>query len=203
MTTVKSGSRGADVVKLQKKLHLYPDGVFGPITLEAVKDFQRQNGLAADGVVGPRTWAALGETANPHRITEIIVHCTATPEGRDFTVEQIRQCHLARNFSDIGYHYVVYRDGTVHKGRDESVAGAHCTGHNSVSIGICYVGGVADDGRQTPKDTRTPEQRRALELLLKSLLKKYPGARIYSHRDFANKACPSFDATSEYRSLTK
>lgn len=133
-------------------------------------------------------------------IREIIVHCSATPEGRDYTVEQIRQCHLARQFNDIGYHYVVYRDGSIHKGRDESLIGAHCLGHNASSIGVCYVGGCGPDGK-TPKDTRTPEQKASLIILLKELKGKYPDAKIYGHRDFANKACPSFDATSEYKDL--
>ena len=73
--------------------------------------------------------------SNPRNIKEIIVHCSATPEGEDFTVEQIRKMHLARGFSDIGYHYVIYRDGSIHKGRDEAKSGAHCTGHNTISIG--------------------------------------------------------------------
>lgn len=82
------------------------------------------------------------------RITEIIIHCSATPEGKDFTVEDIRRWHLARHFADIGYHYVVYRNGSVHKGRAENIAGAHCLGHNANSIGICYIGGVAKDGKR-------------------------------------------------------
>ncbi len=89
------------------------------------------------------------------RITEIIIHCSATPEGKDFTVDDIRRWHLARHFADIGYHYVIYRDGSVHKGRAENIAGAHCLGHNAHCIGFCYIGGVAKDGK-TPKDTRTP-----------------------------------------------
>ena len=69
------------------------------------------------------------------KITEIIIHCSATPEGKVFTVDDIRKWHLARKFSDIGYHYVVYRDGSVHKGRAENLVGAHCQGHNAHSIG--------------------------------------------------------------------
>ena len=135
---------------------------------------------------------------NRRNIKEIIVHCTATPEGRDYTVQQIRDVHVKQNgWSDIGYHYLIYRDGTIHKGREESVIGAHCSGHNANSIGVCYVGG----GTTIPKDTRTPAQKAALVTILKELKRKYPQARIYGHRDFANKACPSFDATNEYRSL--
>lgn len=134
------------------------------------------------------------------RIDKIIVHCSATPEGKDYSVDTIRKWHLQRGFSDIGYHYIIYRDGSIHTGRDESVIGAHCKGHNSNSIGVCYIGGVAADGK-TPKDTRTNEQRQSLLKLLKELKVKYPKASIHGHRDFANKACPSFDATKEYSSI--
>jgi N-acetylmuramoyl-L-alanine amidase len=134
-------------------------------------------------------------------IKELIVHCAATPEGKDYTVADIKKWHLARGFNDIGYHYVIYRDGSIHKGRSEDVIGAHCTGHNSNSIGVCYIGGVATDGK-TPKDTRTAAQKSALLSVLKQLKAKYPNAKIYSHKDFANKACPSFDATKEYANLT-
>ncbi len=134
------------------------------------------------------------------KITEIIVHCSATPEGKDFTVPDITRWHKQRGFRTIGYHYVVYRDGSVHTGRQEGEIGAHCTRHNACSIGICYIGGVAADGK-TAKDTRTPEQRKALLMLLRRLRAKYPNAKIHGHRDFAAKACPSFDATKEYAEL--
>ncbi len=134
------------------------------------------------------------------KITEIIVHCSATPERKDFTVTDITRWHRQRGFRTIGYHYVVYRDGSVHTGRQEGEIGAHCTGHNACSIGICYIGGLAADGK-TAKDTRTPEQRKALLMLLRRLRAKYPNAKIHGHRDFAAKACPSFDATKEYADL--
>lgn len=134
------------------------------------------------------------------RITEIIVHCSATPEGKDFTVADITRWHKARKFVTIGYHYVIYRNGEVHNGRPERQVGAHCTGHNSYSIGVCYIGGVAKDGK-TPKDTRTSAQKLALERLLKHLKERFPNATIRGHRDFAAKACPSFDATEEYKDL--
>lgn len=199
MTTLKKGSKGAEVKTLQQKLNLIADGIFGDITEEAVKAFQKANGLTADGIVGQATWAKLGVT-NSRNITEIIVHCSATPEGKDYTVAQIRQWHLARGFADIGYHWVIYRDGSINAGRDESKIGAHCTGHNSNSIGVCYIGGCASNGT-TPKDTRTDAQKTSLLNLLKQLKAKYPKATIHSHKDYANKACPSFDATSEYKSI--
>lgn len=197
---LKLGSRGNEVKALQEKLNLKADGIFGLITEEAVKDFQRANGLEVDGIVGADTLSKLNLSVNKRNIKELIVHCSATPEGKDYSVDTIRQWHLQRGFSDIGYHYVVYRDGSIHIGRDESIIGAHCTGHNTNSIGVCYIGGCASDGK-TPKDTRTAEQKQSLVKLLKELKTKYPQASIHGHRDFANKACPSFDATKEYSSL--
>ena len=197
---LKLGSRGNEVKAFQEKLNLKADGIFGPLTEEAVKDFQRSNGLEVDGIVGANTLSKLNLSVNKRNIKELIVHCSATPEGKDYSVDTIRQWHLQRGFSDIGYHYVVYRDGSIHIGRDESIIGAHCTGHNTNSIGVCYIGGVATDGK-TPKDTRTAKQKQSLVKLLKELKIKYPQASIYGHRDFANKACPSFDATKEYSSL--
>lgn len=134
-------------------------------------------------------------------INKLIVHCSATPEGRDVKTETIREWHIKGNhWDDIGYHYVIELDGSVHKGREESVVGAHCKNQNSNSIGICYVGGVAKDGK-TPKDTRTEAQKQSLIELLTELKAKYPNAIIYGHRDFAAKACPCFDAKEEYKNV--
>ena len=197
---LKLGSRGNEVKVLQEKLNLKADGIFGPLTEEAVKDFQRSNGLKVDGIAGANTLSKLNLSVNKRTIKELIVHCSATPEGKDYSVDTIRQWHLQRGFSDIGYHYVIYRDGSIHTGRDESIIGAHCTGHNTNSIGVCYIGGCASDGK-TPKDTRTTEQKQSLVKLLKELKTKYPQASIHGHRDFSSKACPSFDATKEYSSI--
>lgn len=125
------------------------------------------------------------------RIDEIILHCSATPEGRHVTVDDIRRWHLQRGFSDIGYHYVVYLDGSVHSGRPLEKAGAHCTGHNARSIGVCYVGGCAPDCK-TPRDTRTAAQRSALHELVADLQRRFPGAKVSCHNQYAKKACPSF-----------
>ena len=202
MIILKKGSRGSDVKVLQKALHLYEDGIFGNLTEEAVKEFQKANGLVADGIVGERTWAKInvGLVISKRNIKEIIVHCSATPEGKDFTVADITRWHKDRGFTTIGYHYVVYRDGSVHNGRDVNVSGAHCTGHNSISIGVCYIGGCEANSKKA-KDTRTEAQKKALLDLLKKLKALYPKAKIHGHRDFANKACPSFDATKEYANI--
>lgn len=202
---LKKGYTGKDVKTLQKLLHLHEDGIFGKLTEEAVMEFQREHGLTDDGIVGDETWAAMtasGSTLlkSKRTINEIIVHCSSTAEGKDFTVADITRWHKQRGFTTIGYHYVIYRDGSVHNGRDINVSGAHCTGHNTHSIGVCYIGGCKADGL-SPKDTRTPAQKDALLKLLKQLRKLYPTAKIRGHRDFANKACPSFDATKEYATL--
>lgn len=133
------------------------------------------------------------------KINEIIVHCTATKEGKDYTVADIDRWHRQRGFKSIGYHWVVYRDGSVFPGRAENIVGAHCKGHNAHSIGVVYIGGLDAEGE--PKDTRTAAQKQALKRLLIGLRKKYPDAAIYGHRDFAAKACPCFDATKEYAGL--
>ena len=130
------------------------------------------------------------------RIDEIIIHCTATIEGKDFKAKDIDKWHKAKGWKGIGYHYVIDLDGTIEKGRDESVVGAHCTGHNQHSIGIVYVGGL--DKNQKPKDTRTEQQNESLWEILRQLLCKYPKARICGHNQFANKACPCFDVQKEY-----
>ena len=81
----------------------------------------------------------------------IIIHCSATRAGQDFTAADIDRWHRARGFRSIGYHFVIRLDGTIEPGRDVSLDGAHCTGWNRRSIGICYVGGLDKEGR--PADT--------------------------------------------------
>ena len=129
-------------------------------------------------------------------INKIIIHCSATPEGRHVTVQDIDRWHRDRGFSQIGYHWVIYLDGSIHKGRSEEIAGAHVVGHNANSIGICYIGGV--DEMMRPKDTRTKEQRATMRSLVSSLKNKYPDATVHGHNEFAAKACPSFDVKKEF-----
>lgn len=201
---IKLGHRGEQVRMLQRMLSLLPDGIFGKITREAVLAFQNENGLKPDGMVGPRTWreliARVPLMPTSRRIDKIIVHCTATKEGKFVSVADIRSWHLRQGWSDIGYHYVVLLDGTVERGRDVSLVGAHCSGQNTGSIGIVYVGGLAGDGK-TPKDTRTAEQKAALETLIFMLKSFWPTAQVYGHRDFSKKDCPCFDAKQEFRQL--
>lgn len=130
-------------------------------------------------------------------IDEIIWHCAATPEGKDFTVADIRAWHRARGWSDIGYHFVVYRDGSIHVGRPIGQIGAHCSGHNTGTIGCCYIGGVDAKG-ENAKDTRTPAQRASMLWLTRALADKFRGIKeVTGHNRYAAKACPSFDVSRD------
>lgn len=179
---------------VQRRLGLSPDGVWGPKTEKAVTD-------ALWGAVEPSVASMAAVLARQpfatRPIGEIIVHCTATPEGRDVSVETIRGWHKAQGWSDIGYHYVVHLDGSVDAGRPEARIGAHVMGHNSGTLGVVYVGGVAADWT-TAKDTRTPAQTSALMALCRALTVKYPKiAKISGHNEYAAKACPSFDVRKD------
>lgn len=147
------------------------------------------------------------------KIEYIVLHCSATKAGQNVTTADIEKWHKARGFRKIGYHHVIYLDGSIHKGREISEVGAHVTGNNSNSIGICYVGGLDAAGK--PADTRTPEQRASMLYLLQSLREQFPGAKICGHRDFSPdlngngivepweymKACPCFNAGTEYKNV--
>jgi N-acetylmuramoyl-L-alanine amidase len=129
-------------------------------------------------------------------INKIILHCSATPEGTNISANTIDQWHKKRGWSGIGYHYVVKIDGTIEYGRDITKTGAHVKGHNTGSIGICYIGGC--DLHMNPKDTRTAEQKESLLLLIKTLKKLHCNATIHGHNEFSAKACPCFDVNKEY-----
>ena len=112
----------------------------------------------------------------------------------------IDRYHRSLGWIGCGYHYVIPTDGTIEAGRPEEMVGAHCRNHNRHSIGVCYIGGLSADGQ--PADTRTEAQRIALRKLLTDLHRRYPQALIVGHRDLnLHKACPCFDAVSEYRDL--
>lgn len=228
-TIYKLGSRGEVVKQIQKALHLVPDGVFGPLTQEALVTWQREHGLTPDGLAGPATLARLLPTVaknvlqmkkSRRTITDIVIHCTASREGQAMTVEQIRAEHKKNGWSDIGYHYVIGLNGERWNGRDVDLVGAHVSGHNAHSIGIAYVGGLENRpgvpyNKLKAKDTRTEKQKSALLSLLVDLRKLYPKAKISGHRDFSPdkngngivepqewiKSCPSFDAKTEYRRI--
>ncbi len=127
-------------------------------------------------------------------LNEIIVHCAATRPNMDIGVAEIRHWHVHGNkWRDIGYHFVIRRDGTIEDGRPIEVSGAHTGGRNSNSIGVCLVGGVSQDDYTVPENNFTDAQFDALEHLLRQLKADYGIEQVSGHRDYAAKACPSFD----------
>ena len=134
-------------------------------------------------------------------ITLIIIHCSATPEGKSLSAEACRQDHiLHRRFRDIGYHFYITRDGEIYQGRPLEKVGAHCRDHNTHSIGMCYEGGLDIAGH--PQDTRTLAQRGSLLALLRELRKRFPKELIVGHHDLnPMKECPCYPCVEEYREL--
>jgi len=133
------------------------------------------------------------------KINKIIIHCSATTPSMDVDANTIDEWHKKRGWSGIGYHFFIKRDGKIEFGRPLDQSGAHTKGHNQNSIGVCYAGGV--DSKMCPEDNRTSEQIASFLLLLRFLKNTFPKAIIHGHRDFSPKACPSFDATKEYKGL--
>lgn len=130
------------------------------------------------------------------RITLIVVHCSANKAGSALRLADIDRYHRSLGWRCCGYHYVIPTDGTIEQGRAEDMVGAHCRNHNRHSIGVCYIGGLAADGK-TPCDTRTEAQKRALRMLLEELHGRYPKALIVGHHDLdPTKACPCFKVRS-------
>ena len=125
----------------------------------------------------------------------LVVHCSATKPEQNIGVVEIRKWHVEeRRWSDVGYHYIIRRNGRLEKGRPEDLGGAHVQGHNHDTVGICLVGGV--DGQNEPQQNFTESQFATLLKLLVTLKKRYPQAHITGHRDFpgVDKACPCFNA---------
>ena len=131
----------------------------------------------------------------------IILHCTATPPDMFVDVETIRKWHTSppNNWSDIGYHYVIYRDGSIHTGRPVSRTGAHTKKHNEDSVGIAYVGGVDNDMK--PEDNMTMMQEVSYLLLVRSLRVTFGPMTIHGHNEYAAKACPSFIVRDKFKFL--
>ena len=134
-------------------------------------------------------------------LKRIILHCSATKEGQDFSVATIRDWHVkGRGWSDIGYHWVIRLDGSVELGRPLERSGAHTKGHNKDSVGVCYIGGCDADGK--PKDTMNPEQEKAWRMIVLSLRTLYGDhITIHGHNEYANKACPSFIVEEKFADM--
>lgn len=143
----------------------------------------------------------------------IVIHCSATKETSDFSLADLKRSHLARGWSDVGYHFYITKDGVVHRGRPIDRMGAHVRGFNRNTVGVCYEGGLDANGKA--KDTRTMAQQSSMLTLLKSLTQVFPIEYIKGHRDYSPdldgdgkieshewmKQCPCFDAIPEYKFL--
>lgn len=153
---------------------------------------------------------------NVRKITGIVVHCSATAEGKDFDASDIERWHKERKFNRIGYHFVIKLDGTIQTGRELTMAGAHVSGYNAHTIGICYIGGL--DGKGKAKDTRTDEQKESLLWLIRAIKRHIKGGASFTvkgHRDYSPdqnrdgiiqkheriKECPCFDVIPEYENI--
>ena len=134
-------------------------------------------------------------------INRIILHCSATPEGRDIDAATIKDWHVNGNgWSDIGYHYVIKLDGDIETGRQLDKVGAHCKGHNKDSIGICYIGGM--DADMNPKDTMNEAQEASMKELIYSLRMVWDKPlTLHGHNEYASKACPSFKVSEKFPNL--
>lgn len=126
----------------------------------------------------------------------IVIHCAATRPSQDVGAADIRKWHKAKGWADIGYHWVIRRNGKIEAGRAENLVGAHEPTRNRNSVGICLVGGVSEKDFTKAENNYTPEQWAALEKLVGQVLTRYPKAKVMGHRDCpgVRKACPSFDA---------
>lgn len=128
-------------------------------------------------------------------IKYLVLHCSASRCNQDYSVELLRRDHKARGFYDIGYHFYIRKDGKKTQHRMLLEVGAHCIPYNRCSIGICYEGGLDEDGK--PANTLTKEQEERITDLLINLHNLFPKAKIVGHRDLPGaspKECPCFDA---------
>lgn len=142
-------------------------------------------------------------------VTLIVVHCTATRVDADFTQNDLLRCHKAREMRMVGYHFYIRKDGFIWSTRPLEMVGAHCLGYNRESVGIAYEGGLNSHG--LPADTRTPEQKHSLRVLIRTLKKMFPIRLVCGHRDLSPdmngngvveqsewlKQCPCFDVTTD------
>jgi len=139
----------------------------------------------------------------------IVIHCSAKKRNQNIGAEEIRQWHVVDNgWKDIGYHYVIRRSGVIEDGRPEDEIGAHVAGYNSISVGICMVGGLADNGKA--ENNFTNEQWKSLARLVRMLRAKYKKTVVCGHRDLSPdlnkdgavtpnewiKECPSFSVAN-------
>mgnify|MGYP003112253072 FL=1 len=122
----------------------------------------------------------------------IVIHCSATKPRMDIGLTEIRKWHVQGNgWRDVGYHYIIRRNGEVELGRSIRDTGAHAAGYNHKSVGLCMVGGMAEDN--SAENNFTAQQWTALLDLVKQLKADYPEADVIGHNEISEKECPSFD----------
>ena len=140
------------------------------------------------------------------KLQRLVIHCTATKQGREVTSDEIRHWHTdpvskgGRGWSQVGYTDMIHLDGRVERlvknNEDANVDAWEITNgakdYNSTSRHIVYVGGVGADGK-TPMDTRTVNQKATLRKYVEDFHRRFPGVQIVGHNQLAAKACPSFD----------
>ena len=114
---------------------------------------------------------------------ELIIHCSASPNGRDDRASDIHRWHKEKGWDGIGYHHVITIDGEVEAGRPIFWQGAHAGSHNPDSIGVCIIG----------TDVFNITQWDSLERLVKGYLTKYPNIKVFGHNEISDKKCPGFD----------
>ena len=148
--------------------------------------------------------------SNSRAMHTIVVHCSATKENKDYTSADIKKWHLERGFNDIGYHFIIRLDGTIEIGRQLDKIGAHVSGNNTGTIGICYIGGLNSNGKS--KDTTTDKQKESLKNLINLLRGLTNAKKVLGHRDYSKdlnnngivepsefmKDCPCFDVKKEF-----
>ncbi len=121
----------------------------------------------------------------------IIIHCSATKPSMNIGAYEIDRWHRERGWLEIGYHFVVKRNGAIELGRPMEAVGAHAKGYNDKSVSVCLIGGVND--KLKPDNNYTPEQWTSLDCSIKFIKKIYQDAEVIGHNEVSDKACPSFN----------
>lgn len=141
------------------------------------------------------------------KLQYLVIHCTATPEGREVSAADIRRWHTSpapagRGWKQVGYTDLFHLDGRVERlvanNEDANVDPWEITngaaGYNSVSRHVVYAGGC--NAGMKPKDTRTAAQKEALRKYVLDFHARHPAVKIVGHNQLAAKACPSFDVAA-------
>jgi len=206
MKLIQRGSQGTEVKKWQRFLNDNDhdcgkiDGKFGGRTQAETIEWQRESGLVADGIVGKlsvqkaETQGFEKQQSYTREVNELIIHITASNDNA--TVEDIRAGHIARGFSDIGYHYLIDGEGDCHPGRDEDVIGAHCAGYNVGTIALAYIARGDDHKPNAPfGEFMTEKQKAGLIAKAREIIKRRNLTKhdVSGHNNYnLGKACPCF-----------